>query len=89
MISLDTRLEGDALCLRPSMIKFPSPSFNVEICGAGFKPLPMYLNRQLIKILEDLGVKPEAFMNLQNKAVDELRRITESPRQCIELPPSQ
>ena len=79
MISLDTRLEGDALCLRPSMIKFPSPSFNVEICGAGFKPLPMYLNRQLIKILEDLGVEPEAFMNLQNKAVDELRRITESP----------
>ena len=80
MISLDSRLEGDALFLRPSMVKFPgSPSLNIEICGAGFKPLPMYLNRQLIKIFEDLGVDPSAFMTLQSKAVDLLRNITESP----------
>ena len=80
MISLDSRLQGDALYLRPSMVKFPgSPSLNIEICGAGFKPLPMYLNRQLIKLLEDLGVGPDAFMTLQTKAVDLLRMITSSP----------
>ena len=80
MISLDSRLEGDALYLRPSMIKFPgSPSLNIEICGAGFKPLPMYLNRQIIKILEDLGVDPEAFISLQTRAVELLHSITRSP----------
>jgi hypothetical protein len=35
MISLDPRLEGDALVLRPSMIKFEgSTSTDIEICDA-------------------------------------------------------
>ena len=79
MISLDSRLEGDALCLRPSMIKFKGTGENIEICGAGLKPLPMYLNRPLIKILEDLGVEPSVFLGLQAKAVEKLRMTTESP----------
>ena len=86
MISLDDRLGGevDQLYLRRSMIKFEVPynpfasSTRIEICGAGFKPLPMYLNRPLIKILEDLGVQPQAFLDLQTKAVETLRITTES-----------
>ena len=62
------------------MIKFEgSTAFDIEICGAAFKPLPMYLNRQLIKILEDLGVPDEAFLALQNEAVKQLRDATMSP----------
>ncbi|KAJ8071651.1 hypothetical protein OCU04_001972 [Sclerotinia nivalis] len=77
MISLDTRLPGDHLQLRESMIKFDgSISDDLEICGGAYKPLPMYLNRQFIKILEDLGVEPEYFMKLQEKEVTRLRAIT-------------
>ncbi|KAL8828644.1 MAG: hypothetical protein Q9170_006510 [Blastenia crenularia] len=79
MISLDRRLQGEALCLRPSMIKFEANSTEIEICGAGFKPLPFYLNRQLIKILEDLGVPDEAFLSLQEEAVEQLRITAENP----------
>lgn len=77
MISLDTRLEGAALRLRPSMIKFGgTTAANIEICGAAIKPLPMYLNRQLIKILEDLHVPDQAFLDLQADAVEKLRMTT-------------
>lgn len=79
MISLDSTLQGDALCLRPSMIKFEGTGENIEICGAGLKPLPMYLNRPLIKILEDLKVEEAVFLDLQATAVEKLRMTTESP----------
>lgn len=77
MISLDTRLEGEALLLRRSMIKFTSSNASdIEICGSASRPLPMYLNRQYIKIMKDLKVDPSVFMKLQNAAVKRLRRIT-------------
>lgn len=79
MISLDPKLKGEVLCLRQSMIKFKTLESNIEICGAGLRPLPMYLNRPLIKILEDLGVRDEAFLELQAAAVEKLRTTTESP----------
>ncbi|KAL6721669.1 hypothetical protein ACLMJK_000773 [Lecanora helva] len=77
VISLDTRLDGAALRLRPSMIKFGGTNVaDIEICGAANKPLSMYLNRQLIKIFEDLGVPPEPFLKLQSIAVEKLRMTT-------------
>lgn len=61
------------------MIKFGGTSdADIEICGAAFKPLPMYLNRQLVKILEDLKVPHQAFLNLQADAVEKLRITTQS-----------
>jgi len=57
MLALDPSLDGEQIFLRPSMIKFQgSTDQNLEICGAAYKPLPMYLNRDFVKILEDLGV---------------------------------
>ena len=68
------------------MIKFlGSPATDIEICGAGFKPLPMYLNRQIIKILEDLGVPSDSFLSLQADAVEKLRITTESPINAANL----
>ena len=62
------------------MIKFGGTTVSdIEICGAAFKPLPMFLNRPLIKILEDLRVPHEAFLNLQRDAVEKLRITTLSP----------
>lgn len=79
MLSLDTRLRGNAVVIRESMIKFSgSDSTDIEICGSSSRPLPMVLNRQLIKILEDCGVQDSFFLNLQRKAVNELRAVTQS-----------
>ncbi|CAK7233787.1 hypothetical protein SCUCBS95973_008714 [Sporothrix curviconia] len=80
MLSLDTRLEGRQICLRPSMIKFESSeNTNLEICDMAVQPIPLYLNRQLIKILEDMGVPTKWFQQRQEEAVRELRLITSSP----------
>lgn len=79
MIAFDSRLFGERLCLRPSMIKFSgSDATAIEVCGAAYSPLPMYLNRQLIKILEDLGVPGETFHSLQEDALEHLRMMTSS-----------
>lgn len=81
MLSLDSRLKGNVVMIRKSMIKFSGSDGtdnNIEICGSSSKPLRMYLNRQMIKILEDCGVDPSWFLNLQRKAVQELRSTTES-----------
>jgi hypothetical protein len=80
MISLDNRLKGNVLAIRESMIKFRgSNSADLEICEAAYKPLPMYLNRQFIKILEDMGVEDDYFLGLQAKEVDRLRQSADSP----------
>jgi hypothetical protein len=77
MIALDSRLKGKQIMLRPSMIKYRgSTSTDLEICTAGYKPLPLYLNQQLIKILEDMGVNEKWFLDLQALEVERLRRAT-------------
>lgn len=80
MISLDSRLQGEVLRLRKSMIKFVgSTSNDIEICDATYKPLPVYLNRQFIKIMEDMGVEDQWFLDLQNQDIERLRLITDQP----------
>ena len=90
MISLDTSLVGEELHLRQSMVKFEgSIDMNIEICGVGLRPLPMILNRQLIKIMEDLGTNPEAFLNLQAQAVNQLRETIASASKAAKFLKSQ
>ncbi|KAF8422497.1 RNA dependent RNA polymerase-domain-containing protein [Tirmania nivea] len=80
VVSLDTKLQGDILCLRPSMVKFEgSDSRHIEICSSAQRPLPMYLNRPLIKILEDLGVDDRTFLALQADEVKKLRDASHTP----------
>ncbi|KAJ0163617.1 RNA-dependent RNA polymerase 1 [Colletotrichum tanaceti] len=78
MLSLDSRLRGRTICVRrESMEKFPSNDVeNLEICDAASRPLKLVLNRQLIKIMEDLGVDNNFFLRLQKKEVDRLRAVT-------------
>lgn len=86
MISLDSRLKKHILQLRPSMIKFSgSDSTDIELCGAAYRPLPMFLNRQIIKIFEDLGVESEFFRELQAQAVESLRKATLSSANAAEF----
>jgi len=80
ILALDSALPGEMLCLRKSQIKFPgSQDATLEICGASYRRLLFYLNRQLIKILEDMGTPPSAFLDLQQNAISTLRHITTHP----------
>ena len=80
MISLDSRLKGEVLNLRNSMIKFESrEDWDLEICGEATRPLPMFLNRPLIKVLEDLGVEADAMVEIQDQRIDELRTLMKHP----------
>lgn len=78
MLSLDTRLEGKVFCVRKeSMMKFPSNDLmELGICDTSTKPLQLVLNRQMIKILEDMKTNDSWFINLQSKALDVLRAVT-------------
>ncbi|KAF9874428.1 RNA-dependent RNA polymerase [Colletotrichum karsti] len=78
MLSLDSRLPGRVMCIRAeSMEKFPSQDkTTLEICDAASKPLKLVLNRQMIKIMEDLGVRSSFFLRLQKTELDRLRAVT-------------
>ncbi|KAL3429117.1 RNA dependent RNA polymerase-domain-containing protein [Aspergillus tetrazonus] len=90
MLSLDPRLRGSKICIRPSMTKFQTDDqVNVEICGSGSKPIPLFLNRQVIKILEDMGVDGEWFMTLQELRIEQLRKATATTKNTAAFVKSQ
>jgi hypothetical protein len=79
MLSLDVSLIGRQICIRESMDKFPSEDrATLEICDSAYRAIPMVLNRQVIKILEDLGAPDEWFLKLQANEMKHLRGITSS-----------
>ncbi|PSR72411.1 hypothetical protein PHLCEN_2v11754 [Hermanssonia centrifuga] len=86
MLSVDYRLTGRAICIRPSMIKFEAPSsLAVEIARAFYRPGPFYLNRQLIMILEALGIPYEVFAKLQRAAVQDAQQSVNSLERSARL----
>lgn len=59
------------------MIKFQSKDTqNLEICDVANKPIPLVLNRQMIKILEDMIVPESWFFEAQDRELKRLRKIT-------------
>ncbi|KAL2755351.1 hypothetical protein ACRALDRAFT_2105455 [Sodiomyces alcalophilus JCM 7366] len=77
MLCLHAVVPGRSIYLRESMIKFPSDDReNLEICDAATKPLRFVLNRQMIKILEDMGVRDDWFLSLQARELNRLRAVT-------------
>lgn len=79
MLSVDHKLRGNAICLRPSMIKFEAPqTTNIEIARAFDRPGLYYLNRPLIMLLEGLGIPFDVFKGYQDMAVHETRTAAHS-----------
>ncbi|EPS45504.1 hypothetical protein H072_539 [Dactylellina haptotyla CBS 200.50] len=78
VVSLDNRIRDVQMNLRDSMVKFEAQENHntFEICMSITKPLQLYLNRHLIKVLEDRGVPKENFIKLQNEALSDLREMT-------------
>ena len=78
VLSLDSTLRGKTARFRDSMNKFESDHPDLEITGAAYRPLATYLNRQYINILEALGTKPENFIALQKRALEQIDQMTQS-----------
>ncbi|KAG8162744.1 hypothetical protein KVR01_007222 [Diaporthe batatas] len=77
MLALDSNLDGSEIRIRPSMTKFESnDKRNLEICDMASKPIPLVLNRQIIKILEDMGCASAWFFRMQNMELARLREVT-------------
>ncbi|KKA26661.1 hypothetical protein TD95_001628 [Thielaviopsis punctulata] len=81
MLALDARLSGKVICVRKeSMVKFESTDIHeLEICDMASRPLRLVLNRQIIKILEDMGVPNEWFIDIQAGEIEALRTVTSDP----------
>jgi hypothetical protein len=81
VVSLDTSLPGEQLHIRQSMTKYIAKEGwrDLELCGAAYKPLQMFLNHQFIKILEDLGVPARNFIEVQDDARKELEMVIKHP----------
>ncbi|KAK3314501.1 RNA dependent RNA polymerase-domain-containing protein [Apodospora peruviana] len=81
MLTLDPSLKGCQFGIRPSMEKFATVdkiNTHLEICDMASKPIPLVLNRQLVKILEDMGAPESWFFEQQDKEIMHLRNITAS-----------
>ncbi|KAJ7630644.1 RNA-directed RNA polymerase 2 [Roridomyces roridus] len=83
VLSVDHRLKGNVICIRPSMEKFQDPnSLTIDIARAFHKPGPYFLNRPLIMLMEWLGIPYPVFkaslQKYQDKAVRDTRDSTRS-----------
>jgi hypothetical protein len=85
MLSLDKALRGQQLHIRKSMTKYVAREDwrDLELCGAAYRPLNMYLNHQFIKILEDLGVPLQNFLSVQEDALKALEMIVQHPLNAV------
>lgn len=68
VLKLGLELNGESIAVRPSMKKFESKDTTLEIIRPATY-MGGYLNRELILLLETLGVKRETFVNLQNEYI--------------------
>lgn len=72
------------LSLRPSMRKFSSTHIGLEVLSWS-KFLPCYLNRQIITLLNTLGVPDAVFLRLQNSVVAQLDAMLHDPAVALEV----
>ncbi|KAL5529571.1 hypothetical protein ACEPAG_5556 [Sanghuangporus baumii] len=81
VVVIDDNLKGIKMNLRPSMRKFTSHNVeiaDIEIAKAFCGPSSLYLNRPLVMILEDRGVKKDVFLELLDSAIADVHLTRES-----------
>ncbi|KAF3004792.1 hypothetical protein E8E13_002785 [Curvularia kusanoi] len=81
IVSLDSTLLGDQLHIRKSMTKYVAREGwrDLELCGAAYKPLNLFLNHQFIKILEDLNIPIKNLFAVQDDALKALELMVQHP----------
>ncbi|THU88603.1 RdRP-domain-containing protein [Dendrothele bispora CBS 962.96] len=87
VVSVDKELDKGniRMRLRDSMKKFEShmqAEADIEIARAFERPNRSYLNRPLVTILEDRGVRKDSFLDLQRRAVAEVDILDDSIENC-------
>ncbi|KAJ3069714.1 hypothetical protein HDU98_007219 [Podochytrium sp. JEL0797] len=86
MISVDPSIPGRMMSIRKSMIKFESPNCRfLEVADYASSSRSAYFNRQVITLLEDLGVPKKVFLDIQRDAIQELSLLHESPERLVAL----
>lgn len=84
MLQVDPSLPGKKIALRPSQIKFKSNLKSLEIASV-FPVQTGFLNRPLIKLLEDLKVPTDALFKLQKAATEKVRKSRKKLSSAIRL----
>ncbi|KAJ3287255.1 hypothetical protein HDU79_005847 [Rhizoclosmatium sp. JEL0117] len=86
MLSVDPSLSGRIMRIRQSMIKFDSPNCQfIEIADYSSSSRVAFLNRQVILILEGLGVPKSTFLEIQRDAIKELALLGTSTERVMAL----
>ncbi|KAG8899414.1 hypothetical protein FRB99_006745 [Tulasnella sp. 403] len=86
VVSVDYRLQGRRICIRPSMKKFDAPdSLGIEISEAFDRPAAFHLNRPLIMLLDSLGVQPTPFMKYLDMALETVHEMLNTPYSSAKL----
>ncbi|KAJ3226584.1 hypothetical protein HDU81_007228 [Chytriomyces hyalinus] len=86
MVSVDPSLKGHKMNIRKSMIKFETKNSSViEVADYSSVARGAFFNRQIILILEDLGVPKQIFLELQRNAVRELASMWGNKAKLIDL----
>lgn len=85
-LTVNPRLQGKQLALRPSMSKFVSPHQDLEVANSSASCLSAKLNRPLINALDDRGVPATALLDIQKEAIAHIGRarthFDETARLC-------
>lgn len=79
---------GVKLQIRPSMRKFESNHLQLEVCQAA-RRFPGHLNREIILLLDTLGVPERVFLDLQKKMLEDIDAILVSRRVSSKSPLGQ
>lgn len=83
MLVVNPELNDASLKFRPSMEKFKSDSTELDILKVS-EPRPVYLNRPLITIMEQLGIHGSVFLSLQLKHFQVLVTAFDCDDKCLE-----
>lgn len=68
---------------RPSMNKFPTDNYSIDVVRTSHSPTVAFLNRQIILLLSALGIPKENFIYLQNHMLEQLADLTKDPQNAI------
>jgi RNA-dependent RNA polymerase len=76
VVSVDPRLEGNVICVRPSMEKFKAPHQLAFEVVTWTRPMPAHLNKQIIQILSALGLPDQKLIDVQTAAFEKIAALT-------------
>ncbi|KAF8299892.1 RdRP-domain-containing protein [Clavulina sp. PMI_390] len=75
---VNPQLKGLQILCRKSQMKYESNERGFDIANTSERPTKTFLNRPLVKLLEDLGVSTDTLLGLQSRAITSIERAQQS-----------